>query len=71
MAKRPLKLSTPSEVRQALAKLTNEIRSGDITPNVGNACIVGCNAILSSIRLDEQEKKLLELETLLENKENE
>lgn len=69
MSKRPLKLDTPKAVRRSLAKLTNEIRSGDISPQVGNACIVGCNAILSAIRTDEQEKKIAELENLLKDAE--
>lgn len=70
MSKRALKLSTPQEVRHALTKTVNEIRSGQLSPQQGNAIITGCNAVLSSIRLDEQEKKIAELETMLEQKEN-
>lgn len=66
MAKRPLKLSTPREVRQALTKTVNEIRDGQLTPQQGNAIITGCNVVLSSIRIDEQERKITELENLLE-----
>lgn len=69
MAKRPLRLSTPKEVRQAVTKTVNEIRNGELTPQQGNAIITGCNVVLSSIRIDEQEKKIAELECLLENKE--
>lgn len=69
MAKRPLRLSTPREVRQAVTKTVNEIRNGELTPQQGNAIITGCNVVLSSIRIDEQEKKITELEYLLNEKE--
>ena len=71
MAKRPLHLSTPLEVRAAVTKVINEIRSGVLTPQQGNAIITGCNTVLSSIRIDEQEKRLDELQTLLEEQESE
>ena len=67
--KRPLRLSTPSEVRQAITKVANEVRSGDLTPQQGNAIVTACNVVLSSIRLDEQERKIAELETMLNNAE--
>lgn len=66
MARRPLRLSTPREVRAAITKVINEIRGGELTPQQGNAIIAGCNAALSSIRIDEQEKRLNELESILE-----
>ena len=69
MPKRPLKLSTPKEVRQALTKTVNEIRSGQLTPQQANAIVAACNAVLSSIRVDEQEKKIAELENLLKDAE--
>ena len=69
MAKRPLHLSTPAEVRAAVTKVVNEIRSGALTPQQGNAIITGCNVILSSIRTDEQEKRLDELQALVEDAE--
>ena len=69
MAKRPLHLSTPAEVRQALTKIINETRNGDLSPSVSNALICGCNAVLNSLRLDVQKKKLEELEAILEEHE--
>ena len=69
MPKRPLKLSTPKEVRQALTKTVNEVRSGQLTPQQGNAIVAACNAVLASIRVDEQEKKIAELEILLKDAE--
>jgi len=65
--KRALRASTPAAVRASLVKVCNEIRFGEITPQQGNAIICGLNAVLSSIRLDIQEAKIAELETLLED----
>lgn len=41
--------------------------NGEIEPKTANTIIVGCNAILGSIRTDEQQKKIDELEKLLED----
>lgn len=63
-----MKLSTPKEVRAAVTKTVNEVRSGDLTPQQGNAIITGCNVALSSIRIDEQERKISELESILRSR---
>ena len=62
MSKRPLHLSSPKEVRAALTKIVNELRTNSLTPAQGNAMICGCNAILQSIRMDEQERRMAEIE---------
>ena len=49
-----LKLDSPNNIRKSLAKISNTI-------------ILACNAILGSIRADEQEKKIRELQELLED----
>ena len=69
--KRPLKLSTPREVRASLAKVVNEVRAGELSPQIGNCVIVGYNAILAAIRADEQERQLMELEQKVEEARNE
>lgn len=69
MSKRPLHLSSPKEVRAALTKVVNEIRENKLSPQQGNAIITGCNTILQSIRIDEQDRKIAELEALLDDKE--
>ena len=69
--KRPLKLSTPREVRASLAKVVNEVRAGELSPQIGNCVIVGCNAILAAIRTDEQERQLMGLEQKVEEARNE
>lgn len=70
MAKRPLHLDTPRAVRAAVTKVVNEVRNNELTPQQGNAIVAACNTVLQSIRVDEQEKKLAQLESLLEEKEN-
>ena len=63
--KRRLKLSTPMEVRRALARVSNMVLNGELTPPQGNTIIGACNAVLGGIRTDEQQKKIDELERLL------
>lgn len=66
-----LKLSTPAEVRKALARVANLVLNNEIEPKQANAIILACNAVLSAIRTDEQEKKLDELERLVKQQEAE
>ena len=61
-----LKLTTATEVRRALTRVSNMVLNGELDPKRANAIILACNAILSSIRTDEQGKKMSELEELLE-----
>lgn len=65
MAKRNLKLDTPDNIRKALAKVANMTYKGELDTKTANSIILACNAILSGIRTDEQEKKLMELERIL------
>ena len=60
-----LKLTTATEVRRALTRVSNMVLHGELDPKRANAIILACNAILSSIRTDEQGKKMAELEELL------
>lgn len=43
------------------------VANGEIPTGQANTIILECNAILGSIRADEQEKKIRELQELLEN----
>lgn len=70
MARRKsLKLDTPQAVRKALARVANMVLNGELDTKTANSIILACNAILSGIRTDEQEKKIAELEEILEAKE--
>lgn len=69
MAKRNLKLDTPGNIRKALAKIANMTYKGELDTKTANSLILACNAILSGIRTDEQEKKIAELEQILNERE--
>ncbi len=64
-----LKLDSPQAIRKALARIANMVLNGELDPKQANAIILACNAILSGIRTDEQEKKIQELEEILMTKE--
>lgn len=61
-----LKLSTPKEVRKSLATVANMVLNGDIDAKKSNAFVYICNAIISSIRIDEQEKQIQELKEIVQ-----
>lgn len=63
-----LRLSTPSDVRKTLSKITNMIANDEIDPKKANTIIYSCNSILNSIRVDELEKKIEELEDVINDK---
>ena len=42
---------------------------GELDTKTANSLILACNAILSGIRTDEQEKKIAELEQILNERE--
>lgn len=67
MAKR-LRLSTPTEVRRTLGKIANLVYNGELDIKIANSLTVTCNAILNSIRLDDQQKRIEEIERILQNK---
>ena len=60
------KLSTAKEVRKALATVANGVLSDTIDPKKANAFVYVTNAILQSIRLDEQEQQIQELREMVE-----
>lgn len=63
-----LRLSTPSEIRKTLARITNMIANNEIDTKKANKIIYSCNAILNSIRTDELEKQIQELEDMVNDK---
>ena len=66
MAQIRLRLGTPTEVRRTLSRILNMVANGEMESKTANTIILGCNAVLSSIPSDEQEKKIEELNRLLE-----
>lgn len=65
-AKKHLKMTNPGEVRRAMTRVSNMVLNSEITPQQANAVIYAGNAVLGSIRADEQEKRLAELEKKLD-----
>ena len=63
-----LTLSTPYEIRKVLSRVANMALNGEIDTKIANTIIMASNAILSGIRTDEQQKKIEELEELLNSK---
>ena len=58
MTVRKLNMKTPQDVRRALNRVANMALNGEIDTKVANTIILACNAILGSIRTDDQQKKI-------------
>lgn len=61
-----LRMGTTTEIKRTLARVANMTLNCEIDTKVANTVILACNAILSTIRVDEQAKKIEELDKLLE-----
>lgn len=59
------RFSTPRQVRKSLSRINNMVANGEMDSKKANTIIVGCNAILGAIRLDEQQKQIEQLEALV------
>lgn len=66
MARRRLKLSTPGEARQSAARIANMLLNREMDSKTANAILYAINVTLGSIRVDEQQRKLDELERIVE-----
>ena len=60
-----LKTRTATEIRRTLSRVMNMVANGDMDNKTANTIILGCNAVLSAIRTDEQQRKIDELEKIL------
>lgn len=67
MAQIRLKTKTASEVRKTLTRVMNMVANNQMDTKTANTIILGCNAVLSSIRTDDQQRKIEELEKILNN----
>lgn len=65
MGKIRLKVSTPQEVRRTLSRVMNMVANEQMDSKSANCIIAGCNAVLGAIRTDEQQKKIDELERII------
>lgn len=66
MARRRLNLSTPGDIRKSANRVANMLLNGELGSKAGQAIISACKICLESIRTDEQEKRLNELEKAIE-----
>ena len=66
MAKKRIKMSTAREARQAANRIANLLLNGEIDSKTANAILYAINVTLGSIRVDEQQRKLDELEQIVE-----
>ena len=62
-----IRLKTATEVRRTLSRVMNMVANGEMDSKTANTIILGCNAVLSAIRTDEQQRKIDELERILSN----
>lgn len=60
-----LRFKTATDIKRTLSKVANMVANDEMDTKQANTIILACNAILSSIRTDEQQKKIDELEKLL------
>ena len=60
-----LRMRTPTEIRRTLARVANMALNNEIDTKTANTIILACNAVLSAIRTDEQQRTIDELEELL------
>lgn len=63
--KKRLKMTNSREVRRTINRISNMLLNGELDAKTGNALLYACNVCLGAIRIDEQEKRLDELEALL------
>ena len=66
MARKRLKMSTPREARQAAARIANMLLNRELDPKTANTILYAINVTLGSIRVDEQQRRLDELEQIVE-----
>lgn len=67
--RKQLSLSTPQETRRSVARVANMVLNNELEAKQANTILYACNVVLAAIRVDEQEKKLNELETLIAERE--
>lgn len=71
MTKKRLKMSSSREVRRTVNRIANMLLNGEIDPKTVNAILYGCNVCLGAIRVDDQQAKLDELESIIGDLRNE
>lgn len=62
-----LKMGTATEIKRTLNRIANMVANGEMDTKKANTIVLACNAVLSSIRADDQQKKIDELEQMIAN----
>lgn len=70
MSNYKFKTSTAKEIRSTLSTLVNLVANDKIEQKKANSIVYITNAILSSIRIDEQDKEIQELKEMIEEIKN-
>lgn len=70
MPRKRLKMASAREIKRTMNRVSNMVLNGELEPKAANAIIYACNTTLGSIRIDEQEARLDELEAMLEGNSN-
>ncbi len=71
MTKKRLKMTSSREIRRAVNRIANMLLNGEIDAKTANAILYGCNVCLGAIRVDDQQAKLDELESIIGELRNE
>lgn len=71
MTKKRLKMTSSREVRRTVNRIANMLLNGEIDAKTANAILYGCNVCLGAIRVDDQQAKLDELESIIGELRNE
>lgn len=66
--KKRLRLKTAEDVRRYIQNLMSRVENGEIDLNKARLLMNLADGILKSIRTDELEKRIIEIEEALENK---
>ena len=66
MQRKRMKMGTSQEVRRAVNRIANMLLNREIDPKTANAILYACNVCLGAIRVDDQQAKLDEVETALD-----
>lgn len=65
MSKKRIKLSTPKDVKKAVNRVANMVLNGELDSKSANAILYAANITLSTIKTDEQQKQIEEIERIL------
>lgn len=65
-----LKMGNATEIKRTINRVANMVANGEMDTKSANTIILACNAVLSSIRTDEQKRRIDELERIIGEYEN-